>query len=122
MAGDALEATTFGVIRAAVHRVTTQTAVRVSAVVFVGVDYDLELLMPSTGTQMPFGRYFEGMLVRTTPQLWSSYQGGELKLPYTLPEPHPFKEEPSPAPAFVPMWARREAGTGGGRRAVRARR
>jgi isopenicillin N synthase-like dioxygenase len=69
MAGDALEATTAGVIRPAVHRVGSTTVVRHSAVIFVGADYDLHLLVPSTGDRMAFGQHLEGMLVRTTPHL-----------------------------------------------------
>lgn len=57
MAGDALEATTAGVIRAAVHRVGSTTVVRHPAVIFVGADYELHLLVPSTGDRMAFGQH-----------------------------------------------------------------
>jgi 2-oxoglutarate-Fe(II)-dependent oxygenase superfamily protein len=96
MAGDMLEATTHGAVGSALHRVTSGTSVRHSAVIFVGVEFDVELLMPATGRRMPFGQYLEGMLVRTTPDLWSRYESGALRLPYALPEPNPFKGEPWP--------------------------
>jgi 2-oxoglutarate-Fe(II)-dependent oxygenase superfamily protein len=100
MAGDMLEATTRGAVGSALHRVTSTTGVRHSAVVFVGVEFGLELVMPATGRRMPFGQYLEGMLIRTTPELWSRYESGALKVPYALPEPNPFKGEPWRRPAM----------------------
>lgn len=92
MAGDLLEAATGGAIGAALHRVTAD-ATRHSAVVFVAADFGVEAVMPSTGRRMPFGQFLEGMLVRTTPELWARYEAGELPLPYPLPEPNPFRGE-----------------------------
>ena len=42
---------------------------------------------------MAFGQHLEGMLVRTTPHLFETYQEGELTLPYSLPEPDAFRGE-----------------------------
>ncbi len=49
--------------------------VRHSAVIFVGADYDLHLLVPSTGDRMAFGQHLEGMVVRTTPHLFENVSG-----------------------------------------------
>ena len=97
LAGEMLEATTRGAIGSALHRVTSGTA-RHSAVVFVGMDYGVEVLVPATGKRAPFGQYLEGTMVRNTPHLWSRYQAGELSLPYALPEPNPFRGEPRLSP------------------------
>jgi isopenicillin N synthase-like dioxygenase len=95
MAGDLLEAATGGAIGAALHRVTAE-GTRHSAVVFIAADFGVEALMPSTGRRMPFGQFLEGMLVRTTPELWARYEAGQLSLPYPLPEPNPFRGERAP--------------------------
>jgi isopenicillin N synthase-like dioxygenase len=93
MAGDMLEASTQGAIGSGLHRVTADTD-RHSAVVFVGMDYGVEVLVPATGKRMPFGQYLEGTTVRTTPLLRSRYEAGTLSLPFPLPEPNPFRGEP----------------------------
>lgn len=97
IAGEVLEATTRGAIRASVHRVAPDADVRHSVVVFIGVEFGLELRIPTAARVMPFGQFLEGMLIRGTPQLWSRYRRGELAVPYALPEPNPFKGEAPPA-------------------------
>lgn len=93
MAGDMLEASTRGAVESGLHRVTADTD-RHSAVIFVGLDYGVEVLVPAIGKRMPFGQYLEGTMVRTTPHLFSRYEQGTLTLPYPLPEPNPFRGEP----------------------------
>jgi isopenicillin N synthase-like dioxygenase len=93
MAGDMLEASTRGAVESGLHRVTADRD-RHAAVVFVGLDYGVEVLVPAIGKRMPFGQYLEGTMVRTTPHLRSRYEAGTLMLPYPMPEPNPFRGEP----------------------------
>ncbi len=94
LGGDALEALTCGALRAALHRVRADTATRLSCVLFVGVNYDVELPMPSVGRRIAFGQLMEGSIIRNTPHLWARYRAGALDVPFEIPEPSPFKGEP----------------------------